>query len=350
MFDFLFSLLSHDLGIDLGTANTRVLVKGKGIVIREPSVVARHKKTKEIVAIGLEAKRMVGKTPANLETVRPLRDGVIADFDATMAMLNFYIKKVHETGRIIPMIPKPKVVVSIPSGVTEVERKAVQDAALNAGSRKAFLVEEPMAATIGANLDILGSEGILIVDVGGGTTEMAAVSLGGIVQGKSLRVAGDEMTEALINFLRLKYSLLVGELSAEELKIEIGSALLTSKNEEKKAIIRGRDLESGMPVSLKIEASEVREALSPIVSQIVMAVEELVEETPPELVNDIAKNGICLCGGGAKLLGLDRLIFETTKIPAWLAENPEDCVVKGCGKLLEEEKLLRKVKVTGGLK
>lgn len=350
MLDSIFSFFSHELGIDLGTSNTRVLIKGKGIVVREPSVVARQKKSKEIIAIGEEAKKMIGKTPANLEVVKPLHDGVIADFDATVAILTSYIKKVHETGRFPPMIPKPKVVISIPSGVTEVERKAVQDAALNAGARKAFLVEGPMAAAIGANLDVLEASGVLVVDFGGGTTDMAVISLGGIVQGKCLRLAGDEMNEALINFLRLKYSLLVGQLTAEELKIEIGSALLTSKDEEKKAVVRGRGLETGMPVSIKVVASEVREALAPTVNQIVMAVSDLVEETPPELLTDISKTGICLCGGGANLLGLDRLIAETTKIPTWVAEKPEDCVVKGCGKLVEDEKLLNKVRVVGGIK
>lgn len=350
MLDFLFGLISHDLGIDLGTANTRILVKGKGIVIREPSVISRQKRTKEIIAIGSEAKKMIGKTPVNLEVIRPLREGVIADFDATLAILAYFVKQVHQSGRLIPMVPRPKVVISIPAGVTEVERKAVQDAALNAGARKAFLVEEPMAAAIGTNLNVLGSEGILIVDIGGGTTDMAVISLGGIVQGKSLRIAGSKMDEAVANFLRLKYSLLVGELTAEELKIEIGSALQIGKGEEKKGIVRGRGLETGMPISLKVEASEVREALAPIINQILGAVEELIEGTPPELLTDIVKAGICLCGGGAKLLGLDRLIQETTKIPAWVAENPLDCVVKGCGRLVEDERLLKKVKVTGGLK
>ncbi|HNP89270.1 MAG TPA: rod shape-determining protein [Candidatus Woesebacteria bacterium] len=344
------NFFAYDLGIDLGTANTRIFIKDKGVVIREPSVVARHKKSKEIVAFGTEARKMIGRTPANLEVVRPLKDGVIADFDATSAMLTYYIRKVHETGRFIPRLPKPRVVISIPSGATEVERKAVQDAALTAGARKAYLVEKPMAAAIGANLDVLNSAGILVVDIGGGTTDLALISLGGIVQGKSLRQSGDRMNEVLANFLRLKYSLLVGEVTAEETKMEIGSAYLAGKSEEKKMVVRGRSLENGMPVSLKIEAGEVREALSPIINQIVMAIANLIEETPPELLGDITQTGICLCGGGAKLTGLDRFIFETTKISAWVAEKPEDCVVKGCGKLLENERLLKKVKVTGGLK
>lgn len=350
MLDFLFSWLSHDIGIDLGTSNLRILVKGKGIVVREPSVLARHKKTKEFIDLGSEAKKMIGKTPPNLEIVKPVHDGVIADFDATVIILNHYIKQVHQTGRLIPMIPKPKVVASIPSGVTEVERKAVQDAAILAGARKVHLIEEPMAAAIGAGLNVAESQGILLVNIGGGVTDMAVISLGGIVQGKTLKIAGEEMTAAVANFLRLKYSLLVGELTAEEVKTEIGSALLVGKNEEKKTIVRGRGLESGLPVSLKVEASEIREALSPIINQIVLAVGELVETTPPELITDITKTGICLCGGGAKLVGLDRLVYEITKIPAWVAENPLDCTVKGCGKLLEDEKMLKKVRVTGGLK
>jgi len=350
MLDSFFGLFSHELGIDLGTSNTRVLVKDKGIMVREPSVVVRQKKTKEIIDLGSEAKKMIGKTPVNLEVVKPLHDGVIADFDATVAMLSHYLKQVHQSGRLIPMIPKPKVVASIPSGVTGVERKAVQDALLLAGARMVDLIEEPMAAAIGADLKVAESQGILLVNIGGGVTDMAVISLGGIVQGRTLKIAGEEMTAAVGNFLRLKYSLLVGELTAEEVKIEIGSALQVGKNEDKSFIVRGRGLETGLPVSLKVQASEIREALAPIVNQIVLAVSELVESTPPELMTDISKAGICLCGGGAKLMGLDRLIFETTKIPAWVAENPLDCTVKGCGQLLIKEKLLKKVKVTGGLK
>ena len=350
MLDSVFSLFTHDLGIDLGTSNTRVLVKGKGIVVREPSMVARLKKAKEIVAFGSEAKKMLGKTPANLEVVKPLQNGVIADFDATAAMLGHYIKQVHQTGKMIPMIPKPKVVISIPSGVTEVERKAVQDASFVGGARTAFLVEQPLLAAVGADLNIMESSGILVVDIGGGKIDLAVISLGGIVQEKSLRIAGEKMNEAVTNFVRLKYSLLIGELTAEQLKMEIGSALLVSKGEEKKAVVRGRGIENGMPMSVKVEASEVREALAPIINQIVLAVAELIEVTPPELLTDIDKTGICLTGGGSKLMGLDRLIFETTKISCWTPDNPEDCVVKGCGKLLENEKLLKKVKVTGGLK
>lgn len=353
MFDYLFSLLSYDIGIDLGTSNTLVLVLGKGIVIREPSVIARHKKTKEILAIGTKAKKMIGKTPALIEVIRPLRDGVIADFDATEAMLTHYIKEVHQSGGLIPKIPKPKVAIGIPIGVTEVERKAVQDVALTAGARKAFLIEEPMAAAIGLGLPIEEPGGILLVDVGGGTTEISVISLGGIVIERCLRVAGDEMDEAVMTFLRLKYSLLLGEATAEEVKIQLGSALPGTSQAgggEKQMVIRGRDLETGLPKSVKISSSEIREAISPIVRQIIDNITNLIEETPPELVSDIVSRGVVLCGGGSQLQGLDKLIAEETKMPVWVADDPMTCVVRGCAKVLEDESLLKRVKVTGGLR
>lgn len=348
MLDQLFSLLSHDIGIDLGTANTMVLVIGQGIVIREPSVVARHKKTKEILAIGAVAKRMVGKTPATIEAIRPLRDGVIADFDATEAMLTRYIKEVHQSGGLIPKIPKPRVAVGIPSGVTEVERRAVQDACLSAGARRAYLVEEPMAGAIGVGLPIEEPQGLLLVDIGGGTTEIAVISLGGIVIERCLRIAGDEMDQAVITFARLKYSLLLGEATAEEVKIRIGSAYPMEK--EKQMVVRGRGLETGLPKSLKIGSSEVREAISPVVRQIVDSISDVIEETPPELVSDILTRGITLVGGASQLTGLDKLIAEETKMPVWLADNPMTAVVRGCGKVLADPTLLGKVKVTGGLR
>src|SRR3990167_3519379 len=276
-----FGLFSHDVGIDLGTANTLVWVKGKGIVIREPSAIARHKKTKEILAIGTSAKKMLGRTPSTIETVRPLRDGVIADFDATAAMLSHYIKRVHESGGIIPRIPRPRVVIGIPSGVTEVERRAVADAAVTSGAREAHLIEEPMAAAIGAELPIEKPEGVFIIDIGGGTSEMAVISLGGSVVGRSIRIAGDEMNEAIISYVRLKYSLLIGEPTAEEVKISIGSAKPTK--EEKYFVVRGRDLEVGLPKSIKLSSSEIREALAPVVQEIVGNIVETLEETPPEL-------------------------------------------------------------------
>lgn len=352
MLDFLFRLISYDLAIDLGTANTLVLVKGKGIAIREPSVVARHKKTKKILAIGREAKKMMGKTPQMIEAFRPLKDGVIADFDATREMLSYFIQKVHQgpkEGRFfLPKIARPKVVIGIPSGVTEVERRAVWEAVLSAGAREAYLIEEPMAAGVGAGLPVEESKGSLVVDIGGGTTEMAVISLGGIVVSRCLRVAGDEMDEAIAHFLRLKHSLLVGLATAEEVKIQIGSAV--SQKEEKQTVVRGRDMETGLPKSLRIEGGEVREAISGIVNQIVEAVKELVEETPPELVGDIMEQGLTLAGGGAKLTGIDKKLAQETKMPVWIAEQPMEAVVRGCAKVLENRKLLEKVRVTGGLR
>ncbi len=340
-FERVFAFLSHDVGIDLGTANTLVWVRGKGIVIREPSVVSRNKKTKEILAIGSSAKRMLGKTPQNLETIRPLKDGVIADFDATSEMLTFYIKKVHDLGEVVPKVPRPRVIIGIPSGVTEVERKAVLDAAQSAGAREAFLIEEPMAAAIGAGLFVSGAEGVFIVDIGGGTTEIAAISLGGVVVGRSIRVAGDEMTEAIMAFVRLKYSLLMGEASCEEVKIAIGSA--KPKGAEKYFVARGRDLETGLPKSIKLSSSEVREALSAVTQEIVGGIKETIEEVPPEIIRDIMEKGLVLAGGGSLLPGLDEVISEAVKIPVIVADDPMSCVVKGCGKLFENEQLLRKI-------
>jgi len=344
-----FSLLSSDIGIDLGTANTFILVKGKGIVVREPSVVARNKKTKEILAIGQKAKKMVGKTPLMIETVKPLQDGVIADFDATVSMLKFFFEQLSSGGQLLNKIIRPRVVIGIPSGVTEVEQKAVQDAALSAGARRAYLIEEPMAAAIGLGLPIDQPQGTLIVDVGGGTTEIALISLGGIVIDRCLRVAGDEMDEALVNFIKLKYSLLLGQASAEEIKIQLGSAQ-APEVKEKQLVIRGRDLETGLPKSIKISAQEVREAIAPVIHQIIEQIAEVIEEAPPELTTDIVSKGIILCGGCSLLQGLDKLISEETKIPAWTAEEPQTCVVRGCGKLLENKDLLNRFRVIGGLK
>jgi len=347
MLDFLWRLVSHDLGIDLGTANTFVFVREKGIVIREPSVVARSKETKKILAVGSKAKKMIGKTPERIEAIRPLADGVIADFDACLAMLSYYIKLIHQSPGVMPRIPRPKVVVGVPSGITEVESRAVQDAALSAGARKAFLVEEPMAAAIGIDLPIEKPSGQLLIDIGGGTTEIAVISLGGIVIERCLRIAGDEMDEALVNFARLKHGLILGLASAEEVKINIGSVL--SMKKEKVYVVRGRDLESGLPRSLKLSSVEVREALAPVVQKIVGSVEDTIEETPPELLGDILKHGIVLAGGGSQLYGFEKLISEKTKMPAWLADDPLTCVVRGCGKLLENDRLLQKVKLVSKL-
>lgn len=345
-------MFSHDVGIDLGTANTLVYVKGKGIIVREPSAVARHKKSKEILAIGTSAKKMMGRAPATIDVVRPLRDGVIADFDATAAMLSHYIKKVHESGSTFPKIPRPKVVIGIPSGVTEVERRAVADAAIDAGAREANLIEEPMAAAIGAGLSIEGPEGNFIVDIGGGTTEIAIISLGGIVLGRSIRVAGDEMDEAIINYVRLKYSLLLGQPTAESVKISIGKAETIGsdgKKEQKFAVVRGRDLETGLPKSIKLTSEEIREALSSIFQEIITNIVDTLEETPPELTSDIMERGITLAGGGSLIPGIDKAISEVTKMPVWIAEDPLTCVVRGCGICLEDNGLLKRIKVTKGL-
>ncbi len=355
MFDYLFGLLSYDVGIDLGTANTLVHVKGKGIVIREPSVVARHRKTKQILAIGEEAKKMLGRAPGTIEVVRPLKDGVIADFDATEIMLKTFIARVHESGRIIPRLPRPRVVVGIPSGVTEVERRAVQEAALAAGARQAYLIEEPMAAAIGADLPIADPRGIMVVDIGGGTSEIAVISLGGIVVNKSIRIAGDEMDEAIIHYVRLKYNVLLGERTSEEIKLTLGNAhpaAFKTQGEERDKImvVRGRDLESGLPKTLKITSAEVREALIPVLREITGAVTDLLEETPPELVSDILERGIVMAGGGSLIPGIDRLMGEETRMPVYVTDDPMTAVVRGCGKVLDDIKLLQRVRVVGGLK
>jgi rod shape-determining protein MreB len=371
MFDKFFSYFSQDIGIDLGTANTLVWIKDKGIVIREPSVVAMHRKTKKIIAIGTEAKKMVGKTPPSIVTVSPLKGGVIADFDATLAMISHYIQSVHEFGSSFPAAwARPRVVIGIPSSVTEVERRAVWEAALSAGAREAFLIEEPMAAAIGEKISVFAPTGVMIVDVGGGTTEIAIISLGGIVVSKSLKVAGQEMDDAIVHYVRLRHGLMMGERTAEDVKIKIGSAYesnskiknqkLKLKNEtgevipvariEKMAIVRGRDIETGLPKSLRLTEVEIREALAPVLAQIIEAIAEVLQEAPPELTNDILSNGILLTGGGSMLSGFDQLIVERTKIPVILSEDPLTSVVRGTGRVLENEQLLQRVKVVGGLK
>lgn len=346
LIDRVLGYFSHDMGIDLGTANTLVYVKGKGIVIREPSAVARNKKTKEILAIGSSAKRMLGRAPKTIEALRPLKDGVIADFDAAAAMLSFYIKKVHSHERTIPMIPKPKVIIGIPSGVTEVERRAVADATLSSGARQVHLIEEPMAAAIGADLDVESPEGTFIVDIGGGTTEVAIISLGGVVIGRSIRTAGDEMDEAIINYMRLKYSLLLGQPTAEDIKISIASCIL---DKEKTSVVRGRDLESGLPKSIKVSSQEIREALMPIIQEIIASISDSLEEAPPELLGDVMEKGITLAGGGSLIPGIDKAISDETKMPVFIAKDPLTCVVRGCGRLLDDSRLLNKIKVARGI-
>lgn len=354
MFEKLWRLATLDVGIDLGTANVVVHVKGRGVVIRQPSVVARHIKTKEILAMGEEAKKMLGKNPANIEVVRPLRDGVIADFDAAEAMLKHYIVEVHELYKGLGFkIPRPRVAIGIPSGVTEVERRAVQEAAISAGARAAFLVEEPMAAAIGAGLPVQKAEGHLVCDIGGGTSEIGVISLGGLVLNKSLRVAGDELTEAIINFVRLKYNMLLGESTAEEVKMTVGSAYPQKKEREGgglSVVVRGRSLETGLPQSLKLGSEEIREALMPIVNQIVSEIALIIEETPPDLVSDILEKGMVMAGGGSLIRGIDKLISEQVGMPVWVTENPLEAVVRGCAKVLEDDNLLNKVKVVGGVR
>src|SRR5918912_852682 len=328
----LFGLFSRDLGIDLGTANTLVHVRGKGIVVSEPSVVAVDTKNRgRTYAVGAEAKAMVGKTPGHIVAIRPLKDGVIADFDMVEAMLKHFIQKVHSQSL---MTPKPRVVIGIPSGVTEVERRAAHDAAINAGAREAYPIEEPMAAAIGAGLPVQEPVGSMIVDIGGGTTEVAVISLGGIVINHSIRTAGDEIDEAIIQFARREYNLLVGERMAEKVKIAAGSAY--PLDEEIKVVLRGRDLLTGLPKAIEVSSVELREGIAGPVNTIVAEVRAALEETPPELVADIMEHGIMLAGGGALLHGLARRIQAETRMPVHIAEDPLSCVARGAGKMVEE--------------
>ena len=339
MFESVFKQFSKDIGIDLGTANTLVYVKGKGIVINEPSVVAINQRTKQIVAIGSEAQRMVGRTPTHIVATRPLSDGVISDFEVTEQMLRYFIDKVHN--QTYTFLRRPRVVIGIPSGVTEVEKRAVQDAAMNAGARQAFLIEEPMAAAIGARLPVQESTGSMIVDIGGGTTEIAVISLGGVVIARSLRIAGDKMNENIIQYAREKMGLVIGERTAEDIKIRAGSAYPST--EPIHVSMRGRDLVSGLPKELHISDSDVREAILPSVRAIVNAIKEIVEEIPPEIISDIMHRGIVLAGGGAGLRGLDSLIAEVTQIPVHVADDPLTCVVRGCGVVVEDLETLKEV-------
>jgi len=341
LFDGLLGLLSHDVGIDLGTANTLVIVRHRGIVISEPSVVAMDTRTKRVLAIGAEAKRMVGRTPANIVAIRPLRDGVISDFDVTEQMIRYFIQKVHDR---YARIPRPRVLVGIPSGVTEVEKRAVRDATINAGARWARLIEEPMAAAIGAGLPVSEPSGSLIVDIGGGTTEVAVISLGGIVVSRSVRIGGDEMDADIVSFARREYNLLMGERTAEEIKIAVGSAYPVP--DSRTVTFRGRDLLTGLPRSVEVGGDQIREALEPSVAEIVDAIKETIEETPPELVADIMDQGIVLAGGGALLLGLDRRVAEATQMPVHIADDPLTCVVRGTGRVLEELDELERVLVS----
>lgn len=324
---------SRDLGIDLGTANTLVHVRGKGIVISEPSVVAMDQRTKQVKAVGAEAKAMVGKTPASITAVRPLKDGVIADFEVVEKMIDHFIKKAHEKRLFGLVSPRPRVVIGVPSGVTQVEMLAAKSAALNASAREAYIVEEPMAAAIGAGLPVDEPMGSMIVDIGGGTTEVAVISLGGLVINKSLRTAGDEIDEAIMAFARREYNLLVGERMAEKVKIAAGSAY--PLDEEIKVVLRGRDLLTGLPKAVEVSSVEIREGMAAAVNTIVAEVRAALEETPPELVADIMEYGIMLAGGGALLHGLDRRIAAETKMPVHIATDPLSCVARGAGIMVE---------------
>ncbi|MGE5329763.1 MAG: rod shape-determining protein [Deltaproteobacteria bacterium] len=333
-------LFSKDIGIDLGTANTLVHVKNRGIVVREPSVVAINKKNMEVLAVGQEAKEMIGRTPGNIIAVRPLKDGVIADFDVTQAMLKHFIRRVVR----VNFISKPRVVVCVPSGVTEVEKRAVEEATYSAGAREAYLMEEPMAAAIGANLPVGEPCGSMVVDIGGGTSEVAVISLGGIVTSKSLRIAGDELDDSIVNYIKREYNLMIGERTAEEIKINVGSAYPRMKEEWME--IRGRDLMTGLPKNIDISSTEILEALREPVNAIIDAIKLTLEKTPPELAADIMDRGIMLTGGGAMLSGLDRLINEETGMPVNIADRSLDCVALGAGKVLDEIETLKRVLIS----
>ena len=332
-------IFSHDIGIDLGTANTLVFVRGRGIVVDEPSVVAIDTVSKRVLAIGDEAKLMVGRTPSTIVAVRPLRDGVISDFSVTERMLQHFIRQVHERFGI--GIPKPRVVIGIPSGATEVEKRAVHDAAVAAGARSCFLIEEPMASAIGSKLPVMNPAGQMIIDIGGGTAEVAVIALGGIVVSTSIRAAGDAMDQALMQYARQVHNMLIGERSAESIKIEAGSAY--PLEEEGHVDLRGRDLATGLPKSVEVSTVEVRDALSPITSEIVHAVQATIERTPPELVADLMLHGIAMAGGGSLLQGLDRRIAAETRFPTYVAADPLRSVVRGCAETLEEASTLLKV-------
>lgn len=339
LFDKAFGMLAKDIGIDLGTANTLVYVRGKGIVMKEPSVVAINERTKKVLAIGEEAKRMVGRTPAHIVAIRPLVDGVISDFEVTEAMLRYFIERAHKE-RYIPF-SRPRVVIGIPYGVTEVERRAVEEGALNAGARQVYLIEEPIAAAIGARLPIHEPSGNMIVDIGGGTTEVAVMSLGGIVASRSLRVAGDELNQDIIQYARDEFSLLLGEKTAEDIKIAIGSA--SPLPERMSAPMRGRDLVSGLPKEIMVNDEQIRLAIARSVKTIVDSIRATMEETPPELLSDIMERGIVLAGGGALLRGLDKLITDHTQTVVHIADDPLTCVVRGTGVVLEDLDNLREV-------
>jgi len=356
MLNAIFGLFSHDLGIDLGTANTLIHVRGKGILIREPSVIAIHKKSKKVLAIGQEAKNMIGRTPASIIAVQPLSAGVISDFESTEKMLRYYIDKVHQSSSRLPKIPRPRVVIGIPSTVTEVEEKAVIDAAKSAGARKAYLIEEPMAAAIGAGLDVLAPRGSLIVDIGGGTTEVAIISLGGIVRSMSLKVAGYEFDQAIADYIRYNFNLLIGAKTAEDVKIRMTNLSPILKNRDEKdvvnalsgesidnMVVRGRNLKTGLPEEIKIDSNDITEALKRPIQIIIDGIKDVIENTAPELVSDVIKSGVVLAGGGALLKGLPELMSVQLNTVVSVAKDPLTCVVRGCAIVLEDKDLMEKV-------
>jgi len=338
-FSSIFNKFSHDIGIDLGTANTLIYVRGRGIAIKEPSVVAINKRTKEILAIGEEARRMVGRTPAHIVAVRPLVDGVISDFEITEQMLRYFFDRVHRER--FSIIPRPRVVIGIPHSVTEVERRAVEEGAINAGAREVYLIEEPIAAAIGARLPIQDASGNMIVDIGGGTTEVAVMSLGGVVASRSLRIAGDEMNDEIIQYARDKFNLLLGVRTAEEIKMNIGSAI--EMKDKLEAPMRGRDLVSGLPKEIIVSDAQIREAMKKSLNSIMESIRVTMEETPPELLADIMDKGIILAGGGALLLGLDRRIAQETQTQVHIADDPLTAVVRGTGIVLEDLDMLSSI-------
>jgi rod shape-determining protein MreB len=340
MFGRFFGFASRDIGIDLGTANTLVYVKDHGIVLREPSVVAVKTGTNEVVAVGDDAKRMLGRTPGGITAIRPLKDGVIADFRVTEAMLRHFIRKVHNRRSMV----RPRVVIAVPSGITEVEKRAVKESAEQAGAREVYLMEEPMAAAIGVGLPVQEAAGNMIVDIGGGTTEVAIISLSGIVYARSVRVAGDELDEAIINYMKRAYNLMIGERTAEEIKLRIGSAFPMGK--EATMEVKGRDMVAGLPKTITITSQEVREAMLEPLNTIIDAVRTTLERCPPELSADLVDRGIMLAGGGALLRGLDKLLQEETALPVHVAEDPLSAVAEGTGRVLSELEFLRKVGTT----
>jgi len=341
-FHNILGMFSNDLAIDLGTANTLVYVRGRGIVCDEPSVVVIRKDNRKTIAVGIEAKKMLGKTPANIMAIRPMKDGVIADFDATGEMLKYFIKKVHNRRSFI----SPRVIIGVPSGITQVEQRAVKDAAEASGAREVYLIEEPMAAAIGVGLPVGEPTGNMIVDIGGGTTDVAVISLDGVVYSKAVRVGGDKMDEAIMAYIKRRYNLMIGETTTEQIKINIGSAFRSGGTDRRVMDIKGRDLISGIPKTITINEDEIREALSEPTNIIIETIKAALENTPPELASDIVDRGIVLAGGGALLRGLDLLIKQETNLPVIVAENALTAVVQGVGKMLDELEMLKRIAIT----